>query len=105
MGAIRENIRKNLSIYIALRRMSQKEFAEKLGVSQSSVTCWVKGKNSPDIEMVALICEVLQISVLELFGMEKKSQYSFREQELIEQYRSKPELQRAVDILLDMDDR
>ena len=67
MGEIRENVRFNLSRLIE-NTISQKDLAQKLGVSQSAVTNWIKGNNSPDIEMVAKICEVLNISVNELFS-------------------------------------
>lgn len=68
MGQIRENVKKNLGYYLSLQGISQKELAERLGVSQSAVTNWIKGKNSPDIEAVAQICQVLRISVSDLFG-------------------------------------
>lgn len=47
MGEIRENVKQNLGYFLSLRGMSQKELAMKLGVSQSAVTNWIKGKNSP----------------------------------------------------------
>lgn len=68
MGQIRENVKKNLGYYLSLQGISQKELAERLGVSQSAVTNWIKGKNSPDIEAVAQICQVLRVSVSDLFG-------------------------------------
>lgn len=100
MGEIRENIRRNLAYYLALKDISQKEFAEKLGVSQSSVTCWIKGKNSPDIEVVAKICEILGVTVTDLFGTDGTDKYSEQEKKLLVNYRQKPELQQAVNILL-----
>ena len=69
-------------------------------MSQSSVTCWLKGKNSPDIEMVARICDVLDISVVDLFGMDHIEQYSELEKLIIKQYRANPQMQSAVDRLL-----
>lgn len=90
MGEIRENVKQNLGYFLSLRGMSQKELAMKLGVSQSAVTNWIKGKNSPDIEMVALICQHLHISVAELFGMTGDETYSDRERVLVAQYRNKP---------------
>lgn len=68
MGEIRDNVKKNLGYYLTLKGISQKELADKLNVSQSAVTNWIKGKNSPDIEIVAQICNILDISVNELFG-------------------------------------
>lgn len=103
MGEIRENVKQNLGYFLSLRGMSQKELAMKLGVSQSAVTNWIKGKNSPDIEMVALICQHLHISVAELFGMTGDETYSDRERVLVAQYRNKPDMRRAVDILLEIE--
>ena len=77
---------------------------EKLGVSQSSVTCWLKGKNSPDIEVVAQICDIFNISVVELFGTDGSDKYAENEKKVIVQYRKKPELQQAVNILLGIDE-
>ncbi|MDR1567507.1 MAG: helix-turn-helix domain-containing protein [Streptococcaceae bacterium] len=97
MGEVRENIRKNLGYYLTLRGMSQKELAEKLGVSQSSVTCWIKGKNAPDIEVVAQICDVLDISVVDLFGTDGSGELTKEFQEAMRLFKDlRPEFQNYV---------
>ena len=68
MGELREAIRASLERHISESGYSQKEIAEKLGVSKSSVTNWIKGKNSPDVELVLPICKLLNISVREFYG-------------------------------------
>lgn len=103
LGEIRDNVKRNLGYYLSLRGISQKELSQKLGVSQSAVTNWVKGKNSPDIEVVAQICDVLDISVSDLFGKKEGKQLDNIEKSLLEQYRNKPELQYAVRLLLGME--
>jgi transcriptional regulator with XRE-family HTH domain len=100
MGEIRDNVKRNLGYYLSLKGISQKELADKLSVSQSAVTNWIKGKNSPDIEVVAQICDILGITVIELFGTDGNDQYTEQEKKVISQYRKKPELQQAVHILL-----
>lgn len=100
MGEIRENLRQNLIHHLSLNGMSQKELAEKLQISQSAVTNWIKGKNSPDIETVARICDILELSVVDLFGTNGPNPYSEEEKELIVQYRKKTDLQHAIRILL-----
>lgn len=105
LGEIRDNVKQNLGYYLSLRGISQKELAEKLGVSQSAVTNWIKGKNSPDIEVVAEICDVLEISVSDLFGKDEGAKVNDTEQKVLEQYRKKPELQQAVNILLGVDSK
>lgn len=39
-------------------RMKQKEFAEKLGVSISTVTNWELGKTEPDLSQLRIISEI-----------------------------------------------
>ena len=53
MSDIRERLQCNIISLLKEKNISQKKFAELLGVSQAAVTNWVKGKNSPDIELVA----------------------------------------------------
>ncbi|MGI6260923.1 MAG: helix-turn-helix domain-containing protein [Acutalibacteraceae bacterium] len=102
MGEIRENVKRNLGYYLSLNGMSQKDLASMLEVSQAAVTNWIKGKNSPDIEMVAKICEMLHISVMDLFGAETSQSITARERILIQRYREKQEMQPAIDCLLGM---
>lgn len=71
MSTLRENIQQNLVRLINSRNLSQKEFAEMLGVTQAAVTNWVKGKNSPDIEIISKICKLLNINITELIGEPK----------------------------------
>ena len=104
MGEIRENVQKNLNYYLNLKEISQKELAEMLHVSQSAVTNWIKGKNSPDIEIVAKICEILDITVSQLFGTSGPHSYTILEQTLVLRYRQHPELQHAINILLDINE-
>ena len=105
MGVIRDNVKRNLGYYLSLKGISQKDLAERLSVSQSAVTNWIKGKNSPDIEVVANICEILGITVIDLFGTDGSDQYTDQEKKLLEQYRNKPELQQAVNILLGLTEK
>ena len=45
---------------------TQIEFAEKLGVSNKSVSRWETGKNMPDVSLFLPMCDALDISVNEL---------------------------------------
>ena len=51
--------------------MTQIEFAEKLGVTNKSVSRWETGRNMPDVSLFIPICELLEISVNELITGEK----------------------------------
>lgn len=101
MGEIRENIRRNLGHFLTLKGISQKELAEKLKVSQAAVSCWLNGKNAPDIETVSEMCDILGISVIDLFGTNgNNAMYvltSTHEREVIDMYRKLyPETQKTV---------
>lgn len=54
-----------------IKGMTQIEFAEKLGVTNKSVSRWETGRNMPDISLFIPICELLEISVNELIIGEK----------------------------------
>ena len=53
--------------------LTQIEFAEKLGVSNKSVSRWETGKNMPDVSLFLPLCELLGISVNELIIGERIS--------------------------------
>lgn len=72
--SIRENIKNNLNKYLKIRGISKKEFALKLGVGPSSVSNWLSGVNAPDIDLIAEICKVLNISIYELLGYSEEAQ-------------------------------
>lgn len=54
-----------------IKGMTQIEFAEKLGVTNKSVSRWETGRNMPDVSLFIPICELLEISVNELIIGEK----------------------------------
>ena len=50
------------------RKMSQKEFAERTGIAQSSISDWKRKKTNPVSEKILIICEVLSVTPYELLG-------------------------------------
>lgn len=51
--------------------LTQKELAEKLGLSNTAISKWETGCNLPDISMLGPLSEVLEIDVMELIDPEK----------------------------------
>ena len=104
MGEIRENLKKNLGYYLTLKGISQKDLSITLGVSQAAVTNWIKGKNSPDIEIVAKLCDALDVSINDLMGWGEKPiipAYSLTAQEVARAFdKASPKDQMAVRIIL-----
>ena len=92
--------------YIAEKRkalgLTQKQLADHLGVRHNSVSSWENGINSIDVETLIRACQVLEISLGEVYGQFGGSgqDYTQKEKSLVTQYRAHPELQPAVDILL-----
>lgn len=46
--------------------MSQKEFANKLNLTDKAISKWERGKSFPDISMLIPISEILEISLYDL---------------------------------------
>ena len=43
--------------------MSQKEFSEKTGIAQSSISDWKRKKTNPVSEKILIICSVLDVKL------------------------------------------
>ncbi len=50
------------------RGMSQKEFSERTGIAQSSISDWKRKHTNPVSEKILIICEVLGVTPYELLG-------------------------------------
>jgi len=48
--------------------MSQKEFSEKTGIAQCTISDWKRKKTNPVSEKILIICEVLGVTPYELLG-------------------------------------
>lgn len=71
MGMISNIIAKNIVKFRKSIPMTQKEFAKRLGVTQSRVSNWEHGTNSPDIEMLFKICKIFNISIDEIYSVDE----------------------------------
>ena len=81
--------------------LSQKDLADKLGISNSRVSNWEQGINRPDADMLAELCAILEVSPSELLEVKlTEDEFTSQEREVIRAYRSKPDLQHAVHVLL-----
>lgn len=98
---LKYEIGKRIRKYREACGISQKQLAEKLGISNNRVSNWEQGINRPDADILADICRALNISPSELLNVRLSSdELNEKEKDVIKAYRSKPELQQAVDILL-----
>ena len=83
------------------RGLSQKQFAEKIGVSNIRVSNWEQGINRPDADILANICIALDVSPSLLLGIRVSTdELTEQERRILLAYRRRTELQQAVNILL-----
>lgn len=87
------------------RGLSQKQLAKLIGVSNSRVSNWEQGLNRPDADIIADICRALQVSPSDLLDVRlSPDELNDQERKVIKAYRTKTDLQQAVNILLGIDD-
>lgn len=83
------------------RNLSQKQLAALIGVSNSRLSNWEQGVNRPDADILAVLCRTLQISPSELLDVHLSGEeLTDRERKILEAYREKTDLQKAIHILL-----
>ena len=69
MGKHREHIAKTISYYRKSLGIKQSDLAKKLNVAPSSISAWENGSNAPDIETLAELCDIFNISMNEMYGI------------------------------------
>lgn len=50
------------------KKMSQKEFAQRTGIAESSISDWKKKRTNPVSDKILIICEVLGVTPYELLS-------------------------------------
>ena len=55
--------------------ISQRDFAEKTGISQSTISDWKRKKTNPASDKIMLICDVLDVTPYELLSGIEKEKY------------------------------
>ena len=92
--------------YIAKKRremnLTQEQLAEKLGVSNKTISKWENGKCMPDYSIIQELCETLSISLSELMDGEDEAEDSVRvydDEQILDLIRRTQELERQKGIL------
>lgn len=67
---MKEIIGDHICHYRQLRKLTQEEFAARLGVTPQAVSKWERGSGLPDISLVEGICNILKIDANLLLGVE-----------------------------------
>lgn len=61
------------------KKLTQAELAEKLGVTDKSISNWENGRNMPDLSLFKPLCELLDISINDLISGERVSEDKYQE--------------------------
>ena len=92
--------------FIALKRrqknLTQEQLAEKLGVSNKTISKWETGKCMPDYVIVKSLCEELEITVAELLDGEiskDKSVRTYDDEQILDLIRRTQELEKQKNML------
>ena len=98
---MRYEIGSRIRKYREENNLSQKQLAEKIGVSNSRVSTWEQGLNRPDADILAAICVALDVSPSLLLGIQVTGdELTEQERRVLKAYREKEDVRQAVHILL-----
>ncbi len=56
-----------------IKKLTQKQLAEKIGITQDSISLWETDKRLPDTQYIIALCKVLEISADYLLGLDDNS--------------------------------
>lgn len=98
---MRYEIGSRIRKYREENNLSQKQLAEKIGVSNSRVSNWEQGLNRPDADILAAICVALDVSPSLLLRIQVTGdELTEQERKVLKAYREKEDVRQAVHILL-----
>ena len=84
------------------KNLTQEQLAEKLGVSNKTVSKWETGKCMPDYSVVKALCDELEITVAELMDGEKSEEKSVRtydEEQIMDLLKKIQDLEKQKELL------
>lgn len=103
---MRYEIGSRIRKYREENNLSQKQLAEKIGVSNSRVSNWEQGLNRPDADILAAICVALDVSPSLLLGIQVTGdELTEQERKVLKAYREKEDVRQAVHILLGVSEK
>lgn len=84
---------------------TQEQLAQMIHVTKGRVSNWEQGINRPDADVLGDICRALNVSPSDLLDVHlSEDELNTLERKVIKAYRTKVELQPAVNILLGIDE-
>ena len=96
------SFKENLQYLRGSRNMTQEQLAEKIGVSNKTISKWENGKCMPDYSIIQRLCEVIHVSLPELMDGEDTAEDSVRvydDEQILDLLRRTQELERQKGVL------
>ena len=84
------------------KNLTQEQLAEKLGVSNKTISKWETGKCMPDYSVIKNLCEELEITIAELMDgeeAEEKSVRTYDEEQIMDLLRRTQELEKQKKLI------
>ena len=85
------------------KKLTQREVAEKLNISEKTVSKWETGNGLPEVSLMLPLCELLEISVNELLSgerLDEKKYFEKAEQNIMSLIQEKAEAKKKLIIAL-----
>lgn len=93
---------KFISLNSKRKNLTQEQLAEKLGVSNKTISKWETGKCMPDYSIVKSLCDELEVTVAELMDgeiSEGKSIRTYDDEQILDLLRRTQELEKQKSML------
>lgn len=87
-----------------MKKKTQEQLGEELGVSGQAVSKWEKGESLPDIMILPKLCETLNISLDEFFGVQKSTSET-KESDILREFCTYAEKKGRASALLEASSR
>ena len=84
------------------KNLTQEQLAEKIGVSNKTISKWETGKCMPDYSVIELLCEELNITLAELMNGEEdeKSIHTYDNEQIVEILKEIQDLKRSKSLFI-----
>lgn len=105
---IKKNISDNIIRFRENAGMTQKELANRLGVTPSRISNWEQGANCPTIDILFEVCKVLNVSINDIYGVypDTNVTLTFSEMNHLKKYRLLDSYgQETIDMMIDREVR
>lgn len=97
---IKNTIAANIAFYRKRNKLTQQELAQKLNAKNTTVSTWERGSSLPDVETLFSICQILHVTLSEMYGRDSIEDGAFTlspiEHQIIIEYRKADNITQAM---------